>query len=373
LLRQLLARGFRNLDPLEWEVAPGTHLLLGGTGAGKTSVLEAVYAVATTRSFRAVRLAECVRRDGGRASVGGWAPRAAESGAFWLAAEVGDGVRERLEVTWSDERGLERRLNGERVPLARHLFAQPVLAWTSADVAMLLGSPVERRRFLDRGIVYRRADALAALGRYRHLLAQKRSLLRRGAGRAEIAPWNALLAPAAASIVTQRAAFVDALRSAYERVGERSGLASAHLEIRYRPSPVAAAVGEGETLEALEQALGSELAAGRPLTGPHRDRLELLWRGEEVARRASAGERKAIGLLLLLAQGEVLRRDREGVVLLVDDADAELDRSTLGAVWALLSAHPQVLATSNRPEVWNGLRVDSSWRVDAGRVDHASI
>ncbi|MGH9363537.1 MAG: DNA replication/repair protein RecF, partial [Thermoanaerobaculia bacterium] len=61
MLVQLAARGFRNLEPLAWEPAPGSHLLLGGNGAGKTSLLEAAYALATTRSFRTPRLADCVR------------------------------------------------------------------------------------------------------------------------------------------------------------------------------------------------------------------------------------------------------------------------------------------------------------------------
>jgi DNA replication and repair protein RecF len=61
MLVQLTARGFRNLEPLTWQPEGGSHLLLGGNGAGKTSLLEAVYAVATTRSFRASQIADCVR------------------------------------------------------------------------------------------------------------------------------------------------------------------------------------------------------------------------------------------------------------------------------------------------------------------------
>jgi len=52
MLTHLTARDFRNLEPLSWQPGAGSHLLLGGNGAGKTSLLEAVYALATTRSFR---------------------------------------------------------------------------------------------------------------------------------------------------------------------------------------------------------------------------------------------------------------------------------------------------------------------------------
>ena len=52
MISQLLTNDFRNLEPLDWWPGRGSHLLLGGNGAGKTSLLEAMYVVATTRSFR---------------------------------------------------------------------------------------------------------------------------------------------------------------------------------------------------------------------------------------------------------------------------------------------------------------------------------
>jgi DNA replication and repair protein RecF len=60
VLAHFTARGFRNLEPLDLEPAAGSHLLLGGNGAGKTSLLEAIYVLATTRSFRAAQLVDCV-------------------------------------------------------------------------------------------------------------------------------------------------------------------------------------------------------------------------------------------------------------------------------------------------------------------------
>jgi hypothetical protein len=35
LISQLLANDFRNLEPLDWWPGRGSHLLLGGNGAGK--------------------------------------------------------------------------------------------------------------------------------------------------------------------------------------------------------------------------------------------------------------------------------------------------------------------------------------------------
>jgi recombinational DNA repair ATPase RecF len=123
-------------------------------------------------------------------------------------------------------------------------------------------------------------------------------------------------------------------------------------------------------LEALDRALPGEQLARRPLVGSHRDRLALRWRGEEIASRASAGERKAIGLLLLAAQASVVERERGAATLLIDDADAELDRDTLHAIWPVLASGLQVVATSNRPEVWEATAPGHRWRVEKGRLCH---
>jgi len=71
VLAHFTARGFRNLLPLDIAPAPGTHLLLGGNGAGKTSLLEAVYVLATTRSFRAAQIADCAAHGTGEMEVWG--------------------------------------------------------------------------------------------------------------------------------------------------------------------------------------------------------------------------------------------------------------------------------------------------------------
>src|SRR3954452_8394834 len=100
MLTHLTARDFRNLAPLSWRPAAGSHLLLGGNGAGKTSLLEAIYAAATTRSFRAAQIADCTRHG---------------AGSFHIQADVETDHRATLEVGWMDGQRL-RLLNGKATP-----------------------------------------------------------------------------------------------------------------------------------------------------------------------------------------------------------------------------------------------------------------
>ncbi len=359
MLATLEAESFRNLDPLAWSPGPGRHLLLGGNGAGKTSLLEAVYATATTRSFRTARLAECVRHG---------------KEALRLAAEVEDVARARLAVGWGGD-GLDRTVNGSKGSLAEHLAVLPVVAWTAGEVEVLTGPPARRRRFLDRGVVSLRSSALDPLRRYRDALRQKRELLAprtggggRPAAASELAPWNRVLAEAAAVVASLRARYVEILAGALGRVLEETGLPTPPVDLHYRPSPACALDGADAVFERLERAAPSERRRRMPLIGPHRDELEVLWGGHPVGQVASAGETKALSVALLAAHGRAVEEAGRTPIYLLDDLDAELAPDTLAAVWTVFGRAAQVLASSNRPAVWERLSVDARWSLRRGAL-----
>src|SRR6516225_8095754 len=60
-LAHLRLRDFRNYPRLDADFVPGFQLLLGDNAQGKTNVLEAIYLVATLRSFRGVGGAQMIR------------------------------------------------------------------------------------------------------------------------------------------------------------------------------------------------------------------------------------------------------------------------------------------------------------------------
>jgi DNA replication and repair protein RecF len=371
LIRRLEAQRFRNLEPLVLELDPGSTLLVGPTGAGKTSVLEALYVAATTRSFRTAKLEECVRSLCGDRSdrCGRGEPEEGEEPSFWVALEIDGARRSRLEVSWAESSGLQRSVDGERASIAEHLGRQPVLAFSWEDGDTWVAEPDLRRRFVDRGLVAERSIALEPLSRYRRVLAHKRSLLAEGRCKlADLEPWNALFAQSAAAVRVLRGEYVHRLDRALQEVIEISGLDLLGVEVSYRPSPdVEAGDAEG-LLQAISRGARREVEAGRPLFGPHRDVIELTFRRQPVARVASSGERRALTLLAVAAQGRLLEEIGRCVALLIDDADVELDRPTLNGIWRAFLGAPQLLVSSNRPEVWNGLGTQRRIDLAGGRM-----
>ena len=399
MLSHFTARGFRNLQPLDFAPAPGSHLLLGGNGAGKTSLLEAIYVLATTRSFRAAQVVDCVAHGANALDL--WGEVETDRRAA-LAVSVREGVR-------------QRSVNGKPTSLADHLAVLPVVAWAAVETGVLVGAPGARRRFMDRGVVATRPAALETLGRYREALRQKRELLARNGTGIEI--WNELLAATAAEVIRLRATYVDALRvelaAVLAEVGEvreitagaeavasavplpgvpaaeallfgsgghpssyptmAAGLRLADIELRYQPSPPQGLEGAAAIAAVLDKAVERERRRQQPLLGPQRDELEILWGGHELRRVASAGERKALSLLMLAAHGRVIEAAGRRPVYLLDDADAELAPASVAAVWSVFAKRiaatgGQLFASSNRPQVWLTLDVDTLWQMEKGHL-----
>lgn len=358
MLVELEARNFRNIEAFRWQLEGGAHLLLGDNGAGKTSLLEAAYLLATTRSFRTSQLADCLRHG-------------AED--YHLAAEVDRDRRTRLEISYGADashpaarRGISRRVNAQRTTLAEHLEVLPVICWTIEQAETLSGGPGHRRRFIDRGLLGIRPTALEIMSRYRQILAEKRRLLIEG-GRG-LEAWNQLQAQTAARWIGLRADYVAALSKVVDELLDDCDLGLPPLSLSYRCSPRSGRDGSEAIAAELAAVKERERSRRQALIGPHRDELEIRWADHAVRRTASAGEKKALGLVLLAAQGRILTSRGRRPLYLLDDVDTELDEGRLAKLWRLFRPISQVIATSNRPAVWEKIEVDRRWRCRDGKI-----
>ena len=133
-LAHLRLRDFRNYARLDVDFAPGFHLLLGDNAQGKTNILEAIYLMATLRSFRGVGGAQMIRHGAKGYFVGG--------------NVVGQGDHE-IKMYWAlRERKLS--LDGQPVKkLADYLGALRTVVFCTEDLQLVKGTARARRRFLD--------------------------------------------------------------------------------------------------------------------------------------------------------------------------------------------------------------------------------
>ena len=352
-------RDFRNLARVDVDLGPGFNVISGDNGQGKTNLLEAVYVLATSRSFRTSRLDELVGAGAGTASIRG---RVADSG-------------EEREQSVGMRRGVRAaRVDGKRPPsLAAYALKTPVVVFHPGSIALTAGAGSERRRLLDRIALYASPASLDDAASYgRAMRARQRVLDMRGDAAGDLDGWEELMVRHGLALGEARGAAAGLLIPAAERAFARIGPPDLSLGIRYeRGAPSDAAAFRAE----LSKRRVQDRARGAATVGPHRDDLALSLGTLGVRAMASQGQHRAVVLSLELGEIDVITATR-GVrpVLLLDDVSSELDRArTASLLEALRDERGQVLLTTTRPELLDdaglsGVEGRMSFRVVRGDV-----
>lgn len=315
-LQRLGVDRLRNLRAVELELAGGLTVVIGRNGQGKTSLLEAVYLLATGRSFRTQRPEELVAWDGGPTRVTGRVARRA--GEARLGVVIDGGARLLL-------------VDGRETGLESFLGWVDLVALPNERMAVLRGGPDERRRFLDRGIVGLDPSYLRSLGEYRRTLAHRNAFLKKPGGRAEAEAWERGLITAAARIHRRRREYALRLAAGTAEAGRALFPGGLDVVVRYQPSPAAAGqrdVADFEVVfaEALDRRRATDAALGFTSEGPHRDDLAVELEGADLRRYGSGGQVRLAVVALKLSKLRLLREEKgESSLFLMDDFDSDLD------------------------------------------------
>src|SRR5258706_1685627 len=352
ILRSIATQAFRNLSADEVSFHEQVNIVVGRNGQGKTNLLEAIYFLATTKSFRTARVASVFQFGSPSVFVSGLLHRFGLDKTLSVGLETGD-VRRRALL-----------INGERVALPAYVNTMSVFAYSSARLDILRGAPEERRRFLDRGIASVDPSYLEAVSRYGRALRQRNALLASGDA-SSLNAWDAELAAAAAPLQRGRAAYTEALVGAFAEIVAEHGYHIRDLAIAYRPS----------SIDELPRIRRDELRARMSLVGPQRDLLEFSVDGRPAAEVLSGGEMKMVVLFLKFAKLTLFRRRfDEPAVFLLDDIDAELDLEILEQLLLKLPSRTQVFATSAKERFLRTLEAGPHRRllIENGRVTSIS-
>jgi DNA replication and repair protein RecF len=308
MITRLAVRNLRILASVELEPSAGINLVVGVNGSGKTSLLEAIYVLASGHSFRTRRLDDLLRHGAESLMVTGAVRERPESPGWPVGLEKsGEGTRLRLA-------GEEIRTQAE---IARRL---PVQAFHPESHRLISGGPKERRQYLDWGVFHVEHGFLESWRRYQRALRQRNAALRRQEPSLAIA-FDAELAAAGETLSDYRRQYVEALSAQLPRV----------MAILASGQPVAMRLRSGwpedRTLaEALSADFDRDLRQGYTHSGAHRADLELRVDGHPVADVASRGQQKAVAAALVLLQVQIYNRlTGQRCITLIDDLPSELD------------------------------------------------
>jgi DNA replication and repair protein RecF len=339
-LSHLEAINFRNLSGAI-DFSPGLNVIFGANAQGKTNWLEAVYLLGTTKSFKTSHPREAINHQAEEAILRGTI----------LSGQLSRDIQLLLTRT-----SKQTFVNGKREVIMRYLGILDAIAFTADEMDVVRGSPENRRRFVDRGLVSTLPAYLGTLAEYNRVLKQKNSLLRSASETDDpakfyplVEPWNDQLVALGAEIHAARLGYVEKLKAALQpQLFQHESIT-----IRYKSSlEEKGDLSDYPKLlrERLALRLKNEMTMGYALVGPHRDDVEILCDGYDISRFGSSGQQRSALLILDLAQMVVYHQVLEEYpVFIVDDIDAELDRNRIEILLDTLAGHSQVfISTSKR-------------------------
>ncbi len=374
---------FRNYDRLELDLAPRQTVLWGNNAQGKSNIVEALYYLATMRSFRAGSDRDLVQ----------WGLADDPIGFTRIAARIqrGDEVqsvdvvlREEPRATEAESSTLSKRIRVNDAP-RRAIDSVGVLtavSFTPQDLELVDGTPLLRRRYLDVTISQEDRRYCRSLAQYNRVVVQRNHLLRaireRGKSADELHFWNREMIASGAYIVFRRLETMrilsDLARAHYEELsGVDEGLSLSYkssvfdrtLDGRYDIEEIAA------VFEArLSEVLRREIALGASAVGPHRDDLAFSLSGHDLGDFGSRGQQRTVALALKLAEAEhLLRQSGEAPILLLDDILSELDTPRRMRVIDKVRSDHQVILTTADTDSLTPSMPDATWlHVAKGRL-----
>lgn len=324
-IEQLEVRGLRVIQSLSLDLSPGVGFFGGDNGAGKTSILEAVFLLGYGRSFRPGGTDAFVRNGAAATEVS-----ARCRGDEGRSHRVG---LRRSGGTW------EARCEGKEVSRLSDLHALcPVVLFEPESHRLISGPGELRRRFLDWGLFHVERQFLPVWRGYQRALAQRNAALRMRASAAELDGWESRMGELGSMLSAFRSNYLVQLNEALRDLAPVLLSRLGEVTLTYRP---------GWRMDS--QSLGDALRDGRERdqllgftsVGPHRAEWRPSMDGFRSRDALSRGQEKQLALAVTLAQAATLAKSTgEWPVFCGDDLSSELDDDHLRRAIAWLSQTP---------------------------------
>lgn len=333
LIKSLQLQNFRSYKIKNFKFTTGTTLVVGANASGKTNLLEAIYLLATGKSFRAQVEQEMISYGEELARVKAEIKSEEETNELEIILTTGQVQKERTRKKQYLFNGVSKRQMDFIGYLDCVLFGPE-------DLEIVVDSPSTRRNYLDSVLEQVNHDYRRASLSYKKSLRQRNRLLEqirdRGRAKASLFLWNKLLIENGEVISQKRDELINFINQQPDYFGD--------LKIVYQKSLISP--------QRLEQYQEKEIAAGMTLVGPHRDDFvfNLISKGRErnLHLFGSRGEQRTAVFSLKLAELEfVAEKIGQRPVLLLDDIFSELDHQRRQQLVKIIPKQQTVLTTTD--------------------------
>jgi DNA replication and repair protein RecF len=317
---------FRNHQNYQLQFAEQT-VIVGPNGSGKTSILEAIGILATTKSPITKSLQTCVNHD---------------SAGFIISAKFSG--KETLSISFKHERQKTIKINEEIISKTSELLGKVnTVLFLPHDIDIIQGSPVVRRKYLDIMISQIDPEYYKDLQAYYGILKQRNELLkniRHGRSQqSELHPWDTQLFILNKRIMNTRKKYVafmqETMSAIYMEMHQQK------LTVQYESE-----ARDTKLEDLFLRSYEADLRTGHTHIGIHTDDILFLVHDIPAVEYCSQGQQRMLSIALKCTEVKIKRDQLEDdPIVLIDDVLLELDIERFNKIITRLAPGSQQIFT----------------------------
>ena len=311
-LSKLQINGFRNINNCSLDLHQRINIITGSNGAGKTSLLEAIYFLSMGRSFKSQQLNRITSYDKGK---------------FTIYSElIHDNKKQTLSIYKQQHgKGIIKLNHSQEKNHFQLTKAMPILLFNPESIAILTSGAKSKRKIIDWGAFYNEQSFHKNWQLITRLTKQRNAALKQGYTYDMMFAWDKELSKISAEIDIQRKKYFNNLLPIIN---------SFLLEIPEMPS-ITIRYNRGwdsskELSEVLSKSFNYDKKTGNSHFGAHRADLIITSNNIPIQDSLSRGQQKLLMAIIKLSQGILFEKEHLfPCIYLIDDITSEFDSSFL--------------------------------------------
>lgn len=330
-LEKLEITNFRGYQNAQFEFNPQQNIFYGNNAVGKTSLVEAIYCLSFTKSFKNSKDRDLIR-------VG--APFYRIKGTF-----VNGENRDEVVLTYdmTDKRITKNQKTAKNI--SEYLGYFVCVDFSPDDLDLIKGSPQTKRKFIDANLGQIDSGYLNALMKSRKVLKERNEYLKTTEeNKVDFAFLNVLtnlLVEQNRIIIAKRNDFIEALNTEVQIAFREITNGEESAKMVYNPNC---------TVDNLEkkakERLSHDLYMQQTTWGTTRDDVLMYIEEQEAAGYASQGQMRSLCLAVKIGLMRLLDQKKIRTILILDDVFSELDIHRQKAILRQINKQKQTFITT---------------------------
>ena len=326
---------FRNYEKLNIEFDNFLNIFYGKNGSGKTNLIEAIYLLSLTKSFRISNDKALIRKGNIKAKVRGEIRNKGYLTSYCVSIS-NDGKTVEIDDQKKDK-------------ISDYVSQINVILFNPVDTRLIDEAPEKRRKLLNIEISQLYKEYLVVLANYQRILKQRnfylRSMYVNGNNDTsyldivtkKLVEYGLLIANYRAKFIADINKYISDIYQSIFKSGE--------LKVKYVSSYKNKT--ESMLLKSYQKNYLKEMEIGKTLLGIHHDDMEFILDNNNLKEWGSEGQRKNAIIAFKLAELNVIYELKKYYpILILDDLFSELDKEKITNILKMLNAEVQTFITT---------------------------